>query len=86
MKHIINNSDLGRVDIPNPLPNWTVSTSESITKALDLSDDSTSIKGFASMFRLYMDRDNSIRLQVKQDGQWLFVPVVKWYEEEIDKL
>jgi hypothetical protein len=86
MKHVINNNTFGRVDIPNPLPNWTASTPGLITNSFDLSDGSTKIKGFASMFRLYEDRDGSIRLQVKQDGQWIFVPTVKWYEEEIEKL
>jgi hypothetical protein len=33
-----------------------------------------------------VDKDESLRLQVKQDGQWIFVPTVKWYEEEMDKL
>lgn len=86
MKHIVNNSDLGRVDIPNPLPAWNVTTSQPITTALDLSDGSTNIRGFASMFRMFEDRDGVTKLQVRQDGQWLFVPVVRWYEEEIDKL
>jgi hypothetical protein len=86
MKHIINNNIFGRVDIPNPLPTWTIATNQSLSTALDLSDPSTNIRGFASMFRLYVDKDESLRLQVKQDGQWIFVPTVKWYEEEMDKL
>ena len=83
MKHVINNNTFGRVDIPNSLPTWTIATNSSISTSLDLS---TNIKGFASMFRLYVDKDESLRLQVKQDGQWIFVPTVKWYEEEMDKL
>jgi hypothetical protein len=86
MKHVINNNTFGMVDVPNPLPTWTIATNSPISTTFDLSDPSTNIKGFASMFRLYVDKDESIRLQVKQDGQWIFVPTVKWYEEEMDKL
>jgi hypothetical protein len=86
MKHVINNNAFGMVDAPNPLPTWTIATNGSLSTSLDLSDPSTNIRGFSSMFRLYVDKDESLRLQVKQDGQWIFVPTVKWYEEEMDKL
>lgn len=86
MKHVINNSDFGRVDILNHPPTWTIATNSPISKTIDLSDPSTKIKGFASMIRLYVDKDGRLVLQVKQDGQWISVPTVKWYEEEMNNL
>lgn len=38
------------------------------------------------MFRFYKDKDGSTRLQVKQDGQWVTVPTVNWYDECIEQL
>ena len=86
MKHVIDDSGFGMVDIPNPLPTWTFVTDAPLTREIDVSDGNTKIRGFATMFRLYKDKDGSTRLQVKQDGQWVTVPTVNWYDECIEQL